>query len=176
MRALRSTMPWRLGTIIAPTSCSTRSAPASCAGCIRHGSCGFSGFRIAPWRGVDSGLALGQRLAYANSLAFAQNFAAVLHSFRREFDAALSRAEATIDLAGKHPLPQWLAEAIICRGFALVGLGQQIEGIAQLRSGLAAWNGTGCRLFDTEWLGFFGEAHLWGGQFDDALPALDRAE
>jgi class 3 adenylate cyclase/predicted ATPase len=135
----------------------------------------FLGFPDRALERVDSGLALGQRLAHANSLAFAQNFAAVLHSFRREFDAALSRAEATIDLAGKHPLPQWLAEAIICRGFALVGLGQQIEGIAQLRSGLAAWNGTGCRLFDTQWLGFIAEAHVAAGQLQDALAALDRA-
>jgi class 3 adenylate cyclase/predicted ATPase len=135
----------------------------------------FLGFPDRALERVDSGLALGQRLAHANSLAFAQNFAAVLHSFRREFNAALSRAEATIDLAGKHPLPQWLAEAIICRGFALVGLGQQIEGIAQLRTGLAAWNGTGCRLFDTQWLGFIAEAHVAAGQLQDALAALDRA-
>jgi class 3 adenylate cyclase/predicted ATPase len=135
----------------------------------------FLGFPDRALERVDSGFALGQRLAHANSLAFAQNFAAVLHSFRREFDAALSRAEATIDLASKHTLPQWLAEAIICRGFALVGLGQQIEGIAQLRNGLAAWNGTGCRLFDTQWLGFMAEAHVRSGQLDDALTALDRA-
>ena len=124
---------------------------------------------------LDSGFALGQRLTHANSLAFAQNFAAVLHSFRREFDAALSQAEATVDLASEHPLPQWLAEAIICRGFALVGLGQQTEGLAQLRTGLAAWNGTGCRLFDTQWLGFIAEAHVAAGQLQDALAALDRA-
>jgi predicted ATPase len=135
----------------------------------------FLGFPDRALQRVESGLALGQRLAHANSLAFAQNFAAVLHSFRREFDAARRRAEATIDLASEHPLPQWLAEAIICRGFALVGLGQQIEGIAQLLTGLAAWNGTGCRLFDTQWLGFIAEAHVAAGQLNDALAALDRA-
>jgi predicted ATPase len=124
---------------------------------------------------VEAGLALGQRLGHANSLAFAQNFAALLHGFRREFAAARTRAEATIDLAREHPLPQWLAEAIICRGFALVGLAQPVEGIAQLRTGLAAWNGAGCRLFDTQWLSYLAEAHLRAGQLDDALTALDRA-
>ena len=63
----------------------------------------------------------------------------------------------------------------MCRGFALVGLGQQAEGIAQLRTGLAAWSGTGARLLDTQWLGFLAEAHLQAGQLDDALAALDRA-
>jgi predicted ATPase len=85
------------------------------------------------------------------------------------------RAEAAIEIASKHRLPQWLAQATICRGFALVGLGQQVEGIAQLRRGLAAWNRTGCRLFDTQWLGFIADAHAQASQFEDALTALDRA-
>ena len=57
----------------------------------------------------------------------------------------------------------------------MVSRAQQAEGIAQLRAGLAAWNGSGCRLFDTHWLGFIAEAHLLAGQFDDARAALDRA-
>ena len=85
------------------------------------------------------------------------------------------RAEATIALAREHPLPQWLAEAIICRSFALVGLGQLVEGTAQLRTGLAGWNGAGCHLFDTQWLGFTADAHLQVGDLDGALTALDRA-
>jgi predicted ATPase len=72
-------------------------------------------------------------------------------------------------------MPQWLAEATMFRGFALVGLGQQAEGIAQLRTGLAAWNGTGAHLQDTQWLGLIADAHLRVGQFDHALDKLDRA-
>ena len=135
----------------------------------------FLGFPDRALERVEAGLALGQRLAHANSLAFALNFAALLHNLRREFDAARQRAEAAIELASEHRLPQWLAQATMCRGFALVGLGQQAEGIAQLRTGLAAWNATGARLLDTQWLGFLAEAHLQAGQFDDALSALDRA-
>jgi class 3 adenylate cyclase/predicted ATPase/DNA-binding CsgD family transcriptional regulator len=122
---------------------------------------------------VEAGLALSQHLAHAHSHAFAQNFATLLHGLRREFAAARMRAEAMIELAHEHP--QWFAEANICRGFALAGLGQHEEGIAQLRAGLAAWNAVGGRLFDTQWLGFLAEAHLQAGQFDDALTALDRA-
>ena len=135
----------------------------------------FLGFPDQALQRVEAGLNLAQRLAHTNSLAFALNFAAVLHNLRHEFDAARQRAEATIDLANEHPLPQWLAEATICRGAALVGLGRQAEGIAQLCTGLADWNGTGCHLFDTQWLAFTAEAHVRAGQFDDALRALDRA-
>ena len=72
-------------------------------------------------------------------------------------------------------MPQRLAQATMCRGFALVGLGHQEEGIAQIRTGLAAWNAVGAHLLDTQWLGFTAEAHVQSGQFDDAVTALDRA-
>jgi predicted ATPase len=50
-----------------------------------------------------------------------------------------------------------------------------MEGIAQLRAGLAGWNGVGARLMETQWLGFIAEACARAGQFDDTLTALDRA-
>jgi len=40
---------------------------------------------------------------------------------------------------------------------------------------LAGWHSRGARLHHTHFLGFLAEAHLRGGQFDDALEALDRA-
>jgi class 3 adenylate cyclase/predicted ATPase len=135
----------------------------------------FLGFADRALETMEAGLALAHRLGRANILAFALNYAALLHNLRREFATARRRAEDTMDLARERPLPHWLAEATMCQGFALVGLGQKMEGIAQLRVGLADWNGSGCRLFDTQWLGFLGEAHLRAGQFDDALTALDRA-
>jgi predicted ATPase len=135
----------------------------------------FLGYADRASERVEAGLALGRSLAHAHSLAFAQNFAALLHGLRREFAATRTCAEAMIELAHEHPLPQWFAEGNICRGFALVGLGQHEEGIAQLRAGFAAWNAVGGRLFDTQWLGFLAHAHLQAGQFDDALAALDRA-
>jgi predicted ATPase len=72
-------------------------------------------------------------------------------------------------------MPQWLAEATMFRGFALVSLGQQMEGLAQLCTGLAGWNGTGSHLQNTQWLGLIADAHLRAGQFDHALDTLDRA-
>jgi tetratricopeptide (TPR) repeat protein len=124
---------------------------------------------------IETALALGQRLAHANSLAFALTWAGLLHNLRREFDTARRRAEAAIGIAREYGLAHWLTQAIICRGFALVGLGQQVDGMAQLRTGMAGWNERGCGLFGTQWLGFLGEAHLQAGNFDDALASLDRA-
>jgi predicted ATPase len=99
----------------------------------------------------------------------------VVHNSLREFDTARRRAEAAIDLASEHHLLQMIEHGTICRGVALVGLGQEQEGIARLRAALINWHSLGARLSDTEWLGFLAEAHLRAGQLDDALIALDQA-
>jgi predicted ATPase len=135
----------------------------------------FLGFPDRALERIEAGLSLGQRLAHASSVAFALAFAALVHNLRREFAAARTRAEAAIAFAGEHRMPQWLAEATMFRGFALVGLGQQAEGIAQLRTGLTAWNSIGANLQNTQWLGFLAEAHIRAGQLEHALTELDRA-
>ena len=135
----------------------------------------FLGFPDRALGNVEAGLALGRRLPHVHSLAFALIWAALLHNLRREFAEARGRAEAAIQMAGEHRLPQWLAFANISRSFALVGLGQRSEGVAQLQTGLADWHETGARVLDTQWLGFSAEACAQAGRFDDALAALDRA-
>ena len=135
----------------------------------------YLGFPDRALQKVEAGLALGQQLDHVHSLAFALNWAAILHSLRHEFAAALRRAEAAIEIASKHHLPLYLADATMCQGFAQAGLGHQGEGIAQLQTGLADWIATGAHLLDTQWLGFLADAHLKGSQLDDALSALDRA-
>jgi predicted ATPase len=135
----------------------------------------FLGFPDRAAETMEAGLALGERLAHVHSLAFALSWAAVLYNLRRECAAAQTRAEPAIILASEHHLPIYLAGATMCRGFALVGLGQPPDGIAQLRAGMAAWNGAGARLLNTQRRGFIAEAHLRAGQCGDALLALDRA-
>jgi class 3 adenylate cyclase/predicted ATPase len=124
---------------------------------------------------VDAALALSQSLSHSPSVAFSLNFAAIIHCWRREFDAARQQAEAAIAVARKYSFPQWLAMGTMCRGFALANLGQPQEGLMELHTGLAGWHGTGARLYDTMWLGFTAEAHTAAGQLDAAFTALDRA-
>jgi class 3 adenylate cyclase/predicted ATPase len=135
----------------------------------------FLGFPDRAEEKMRAALALSQKLSHAYSLAFALTWAALLHNFRREFAAALRQAEATINLASEHRLPELVAEATMGRGFALVGLGEQIEGLAQLWTGLTASNDLGAHFLDTQGLAFIAEADLQAGRLDDALAALDRA-
>jgi len=136
----------------------------------------FRGFPDRALETVGAMLAFAQRLSHPFSIAIALGFGAVLHSWRREFAAARTRAEATIETAREHQLPLVLSFGTIGRGIALGGLGQQVEGIERLRTGLAGWNELGAHLMDTHWLGFIAEAHLRAGQLDKALTALNGAE
>jgi class 3 adenylate cyclase/predicted ATPase len=124
---------------------------------------------------ANAALDLGQRLGQPSSVAVVASHSAVVHNWRREFAVARMRAETTIEVASEHHLPQRLGFGTMGRGVALVGLGQQTEGIAQIRTGLTDWNATGARLTETQWLGFIAEAHLQAGELDDALTVLDRA-
>jgi predicted ATPase len=135
----------------------------------------YLGFPDLALQKVEAGLALAQRLAHASGLAFALVWAAALHILRREFDLAYRRAEPAVEITRKHRMSAWFGHATVCRGFALVGLGQKREGIAQIQTGLAAWHVTGARLLDTQWRGFLAEAHLQAGQFGASLDVLDRA-
>ena len=65
-------------------------------------------------------------------------------SERREQQAAQERAEV-VDrrFATEQGFPHWVAQGIIVRGWALVEQGQEEEGIAQIRQGMATYRATG---------------------------------
>ena len=88
-------------------------------------------------------LTLARELAHPYSLAYALGFAARLHQFRREGQQTHEQAEAAITLSTEQGFPLWLAVGTILRGWALAEQGQEEEGIAQIRQGLAGLRATG---------------------------------
>src|SRR5438128_10620215 len=77
-------------------------------------------------------LTLAQELAHPFSLAYALNFAAWVHQFRREGEATEARAEALCALAKEQGFAFLLATGTMHRGWALAEQGQSIEGIVQI--------------------------------------------
>ncbi len=73
-------------------------------------------------------LTLAQELSHPFSLAFALDFAAMLHQFRREVQAAQEQAEAVIALCDEQGFPFWLAWGTILQGWALAEQGRGEEG------------------------------------------------
>jgi predicted ATPase len=120
-------------------------------------------------------LALAQGLSHPFSLAFALDFAAVLHQFRREAHAAQRRAEAAITLCSEQGFPYWLAIGTILQGWALTEQGQREEGMAQMRLGLNAWLATGAELRRPYFLTLLAEAYGKVGQLEEGLTLLAEA-
>ena len=115
---------------------------------------GSSASPTAPWRRSRPALALGQRLAHAHSLAFALSWAAVLHNFRREFDAARSgprrRSSSRASIACRSG-SRWRSCAGALPWSASVS---RRRGSRSFAAGLAAWNGDRCPLarYPVAWL------------------------
>jgi TOMM system kinase/cyclase fusion protein len=120
-------------------------------------------------------LALAQDLSHSFSLAYALDFAALLHRLRREEQPAQEQAEAAMTLSTTQGFPLWLAIGIILRGGTLAAQGPAAEGIAQIRRGLAAFQATGAEVGRPYFLTLLAEVQGGGGPAEERLSILDEA-
>ena len=118
---------------------------------------------------------LAREHAHPFSLGFAYYFAAQLHQFRREEQAARERAEAAESLATEQGLPLWLAGGTFLRGWALTQQERGSAGLTQLRQGLAGWQATGAGAHCPYQLALLAEALGQAGQAEEGLTALGEA-
>ena len=124
---------------------------------------------------IREALTLAQESSNAYSLAFALNYASLLHAWRREVACAKERAEAVMTLANEHGFIHALSVAQIRRGWALAQQGAVAEGVSQLRQGLATLRDMGTALPLSHHLALWAEAYRQGGQVEAGLPMLAEA-
>jgi predicted ATPase len=106
--------------------------------------------------------------------AWIQNGAAVLHMLRGEADEVRRQAEAAIAMSTVEGFPNWLAQANVYSGWALVMNGDE-SGLEQMTQGLDLWSMTGAQLM-VPWLRHaMAEAQDRCGRTDDALATLAAA-
>jgi predicted ATPase/class 3 adenylate cyclase len=120
-------------------------------------------------------LTLAQELAHPFSLAYALGCAAVLHQLRREGQAAQTRAEAAMALAREQGFALWWAMGTILQGWALAAQGQPVDGVAQIRQGLAAYQATGTAVAQSYLLALLAEAYGDLGQAETGLTVVAEA-
>ena len=77
-------------------------------------------------------------------------------------------------LSSEQGFAHWLAQGTIVRGWALAEQGQEEEGIAQMRQGLAAHQATGAELGRPCFLALLAEAYGKVGQVEEGLTAAGR--
>src|SRR5205807_7205850 len=117
----------------------------------------------------------GDHLEEYYSLALALDYTAMLHQFRREAPAAREQAEAAMALCTEHGFAYYLAWAMIIRGWALTEQGQQEEGLAQMRQGLAALRATRGEARLPYYLALMAEVCGKAGQVEAGLTLLAEA-
>src|SRR5262249_43054976 len=120
-------------------------------------------------------LRLARQRAPPFSLGFALCWAAVVHQYRREVQAARERAEAVISLAAEKGFPLFGAFGSMLRSWALAHQGQARKGIEQLRQGLTAMQVTGIEIARLYFLALLAEAYGTIGQPVAGLTVLAEA-
>ena len=125
---------------------------------MRPGPCGCSGYPDQALKTSREALTLAQELSHPYSLAFALNFAAELHQYRREEHAAQERAEATIALCTEQGFVFFLPAGTALQGWARAKQGQRAEGVTQVHQKLAAQRAIGVELARPHWLALLAEA------------------
>jgi predicted ATPase len=135
----------------------------------------FLGYPDQTLKRLHEALTLAQEISHPLNLTYALAYAAMLRSLRREGQVAQEWAEATITLASEQGFPYWLAFGTVLRGWALAELGQEEEGIAQIRQGLAAWRATGADMWRPYFFALLAEAYGKAGQAEEGLSTLSEA-
>jgi class 3 adenylate cyclase/predicted ATPase len=124
---------------------------------------------------IREALALARELAHPYSMALALDYAAMLHQFCREGRLAQESADTAIAICKEQGFAYYLAWGTMMQGWALADQGQDAEGIAQMRKGLAAIQATGASLRRPYYLALLAEASGRAGDLEDGLSMLTEA-
>lgn len=124
---------------------------------------------------IRQALDMARTLKHPFSLAYVLGHAGwTFHNCRLSAEVR-SVADAGIVLAKEQGFPFWLAEGLLHKGFSLL-LDEKIEeSLGLLQSGLDVFNMTGAKLSLCHFYAMIAQAHLLGGNTDEALRRIDEA-
>jgi predicted ATPase len=124
---------------------------------------------------LHEALELAHELSHPYSLAWAQCWAAFVCQFCRDVLTVHEHAEAAVVLSTAQDYPLWAASGTILRGWALAMRGQGVEGMAQVRQGIAAGRATGAMLRVPYFYAVLADVAAHLGHPADGLQALAEA-
>jgi predicted ATPase len=90
---------------------------------------------------ADRAITLATELKHPFTLAYALFHTGFLHLWRREPELVRDRAVGVMDVADEHDLQIWRALGTFLLGAAKTGLGRSEEGLADIRDGIALYEG-----------------------------------
>jgi predicted ATPase len=134
----------------------------------------YLGYPDKALRMMNDSLSLARRLKHPFSLGYALVSAAILHTLRREGQAALEQAEEAINLSKELDFGLWLTAGNFHRGLALTEQGMPREGISLMHQSLADWRAGGAELGVRNWPGLLIEKYKEIGQIEKGLKLLSE--
>jgi DNA-binding winged helix-turn-helix (wHTH) protein/predicted ATPase len=135
----------------------------------------FLGYAEQALKRIRTAFSLAQEISHPHELAWALNYAAALHYYRREQQATQEQAEAAIRFSTERGFPFWVAMGTLLRGWALTMQGRAEDGIAQMHQGLATWRAMGAVVGQAGFLAMLAEAQGEAGQAEEGLQTLAEA-
>jgi TOMM system kinase/cyclase fusion protein len=133
------------------------------------------GFPDQAHTAIRGALRLARQLVHPFSLAFTLHWAATTHQLRREATAAHEQAEASMAFSREQGFAIWVPGGTVLQGWALTEQGQVEEGIAHMRQGMAAWQGTGAEVDRPYYLALLAEGYRKAGRTAEGLHVLAEA-
>jgi predicted ATPase/class 3 adenylate cyclase len=125
---------------------------------------------------ANRAVTLATELEHPFTLAYALFHTGFLHLWRREPELVRARAVGVLDIAEEHDLEIWRALGTVLLGAAKTGLGRSEEGTAQIREGIALYQGlTTPPVFWPLLLYVRAGACAGSGRPSEGLPLIDDA-
>jgi DNA-binding winged helix-turn-helix (wHTH) protein/predicted ATPase len=120
-------------------------------------------------------LALARELGHPFSLAYVLPVTAEVHRFCRSIAVVHEQAEAALALGVSHGFPFVVALSTVLQGWALAVRGDDAQGIAQIRQGLAILQTMGTLHLQPEFLTVLAEAYGHAGLTAEGLATVAEA-
>lgn len=150
--------------------------PGVCAKTTASEALCLLGFADQGVQNALDGLSLAERLSHPFTLAMAQYFMAQVHQYRRDAEAVLPHALATIGMCEAHGFESFRAQATVQLGWATAKTGDVETGVAKIREGLVAWQATGTGMRRPYFLALLADALVDAGQIEEGLSIIAEAE
>lgn len=109
------------------------------------------------------------------AVAYGEGLSAWLQHYRGDAELVRQHARKCIEVARTHDYRQWLALGVMFNAWAMVVLGEETEGLAQLQRGIEAFRRTGAELNLPHFLSLLADAHLRTGDTGAGGAVIDQA-
>jgi predicted ATPase/class 3 adenylate cyclase len=124
---------------------------------------------------LDEALSEADQLGHAYTRAMASSFGCGVEWMTRSPLRVQRRAEEVVALSNEHGFPTWLGWGMAYRGWSLVALRQEQEGLTLLAEGLATLRATGTVIMTPYWLMLLADASAMLGKPVEGLNHLVAA-